>query len=165
MGTLSSPGGIGTSLAAYLSLEQTIWWRLGIVLDVTLPIRRGSLASQGSSAELGVYVAGLAGVIRLLPPDARWFLAAGIGGAVVHVRTEGTSRDPFLAGASSHGLVGAAYARLDAGFKPTRWARIGLASVVGTAFPRVTVRFAGDPVGTWGRVFVAAFAVAGVAWE
>jgi hypothetical protein len=165
LGALSSPGGIGTSLAASLSLERTIFWRLGIVLDVTLPIRRGSLSDQGSTAEMGAYLVGLAGFVRLLPPDAHWFLTTGAGGAVVHVRTTGTSRESFLVGASSNGLVGAAYARIDAGWRPRRWARIGLASIVGTAFPRVTVRFAGNPVGTWGRVFVAALAVAGVDWE
>jgi hypothetical protein len=70
-----------------------------------------------------------------------------------------------MAGASSNGLVGAAYGRVEAGFKPVRWLRIGAAALAGSTLPRVSVRYTGDQVATWGGGFLAALGVVGAEWE
>jgi hypothetical protein len=166
MGSLSSLGGTGTSLVACLSFEQTVWQRLGIALDAALPVLRANLSGPGGSAHVGAYLMGLALFVRLQPPDARWFLTTGAGGSVVHIRSEGhtETEDQSLAGASSNGLVGAAYARIHVGWQPAPWTRIGLAAVAGASFPRITVRFAGTQTATWGGLFVAGLAMVGVQW-
>jgi hypothetical protein len=46
----------------------------------------------------------------------------------------------------------------------TPWLRAGARVVTGFAIPRVTLKFAGNPAGSWGNPFLGAFGMLEVPW-
>jgi hypothetical protein len=164
-GGLYSPGGADTALQLALSLRMALWHSLGVSLELNAPARRAILPGPEGEARVAAYMAGIEAFASFPAEESPWFLTTGIGAAVVNMRSEGrTSQEPLHA--TSPSLVfPAVFARVDGGWKPARWAKIGLAGVAGTTFGRVTFRFAGNHAGSWGTIFIAALLVVGVDWE
>ena len=164
LGGLFSPGGAGTALQAWGSLQRR-WQRgFGIALDGSLPLLSASLSGPEGRAQVGAYTAGAELFATLPARDSKWVLTTGIGGGVLHLRTEGENRPP-LSGTSSSVTVGHGYARVEADVRLSSWAKLGLATMAGTTFQSVTIRFAGNQAGTWGSVLLAAFLHFGVEWD
>lgn len=163
-GALYSPGGAGTALQGWLTLEQR--WRraFGIALDASAPVLPANLTGPEGSSDVGALSAGLRLFARLPAGDSRWFLTAGVGGGVLHLRTQGHADRP-LTGAARSILVGHGYARIDLGWKPAPWAKLGLCLLAGSIFNEVTFRFADNQAGTWGSVLLASFLQFGVEWD
>ena len=166
-GGLYSPGGVGTALQLSLSLRRSVRRGLGLALEVSGPARRASLAGPEGRAQVAAYLAGLAVFLRFPAEEAIWFLTTAAGAAVVYMRTDGqASQDyPSFPATSSSAAVGAAYARVDVGWKPARWARVGLAGIAGSTLGHVVIRFTGNQAGTWGDGFFAGLMVVGAEWE
>jgi hypothetical protein len=164
LGTLYSPGGAGAAFQTWLSVKKR--WRsgFGVALDGSVPILRGSVSGIEGSAKVGGYLL-CAGLFASFPTrESRWFLTTGISGGIIDVRANGEATWP-LQPASSSVVTGAGYARVEAGWKPSSWSKLGFAGLAGTTFEHVTIRFAGNQAGTWGGIIFATFLQFGVEWE
>jgi len=164
LGPLYSPGGAGTALQGWLTLEQR--WRrgFGIAFDASGPLVSASLTGPEGDSDVAALSAGLRLFARLPAGDHPWFLTAGLGGGVIHLRTQGHT-DPPLTGAARTVTVGQGYARVDAGWKPAPWARLSLSLLAGSIFEEIEVRFADNEAGAWGSVLLASFVQLGVEWD
>ena len=164
LGALYSPGGAGTALQGWLTLEQR--WRrgFGVAMDASGPVRPATLTGPEGSSDVGALSAGLRLFARLPAGDSRWFLTAGVGGGVLNLRTQGHASLPLNA-VSRSVVVGHGYARVDTGWKPAPWAKLGLSLLAGSIFKEVTFRFADNQAGTWGSVLLASFLQLGVEWD
>lgn len=167
VGALWSHGGAGTALQALLSLGKT--WRhgLGIALDLSFPLRRADLSGPEGTAQVAAMMAGLAVFASFPTRPAHWSLTAGVGAGALNLRIDGrqSASYPMLRTSTASAVTGIAYARIEAAWKPSRWAKLGLAGMAGSSFSEVTIRFAGNPAGTWGKVVLGAILVFGVEWE
>jgi hypothetical protein len=166
-GGLYSPGGAGPALQLGLSLQRALWRRLGVAFEVNGTVRRATLSGPEGDAQVAAYVAGIVGFASFPAEESPWFLTTGIGAGVVNMHSKGrVSPDyPSLEATSNSVVAAAAIARIDAGWKPARWTRIGLAGLAGTTFGRTTIRLAGNQAGDWGTVFLAVLLVVGADWE
>lgn len=164
LGALYSPGGAGAALQVWLTLEQR--WRrgFGIALDASGPVLPASMTGPEGKSDVGALSAGLRLFARFPANDSSWFLTAGLGGGVLNLRTHGHA-DPPLIEASRSVVVGHGYARVDSGWRPAPWAKLGLAVLAGSTFDPVTIRFADNKAGTWGTVFLASFLQFGIEWD
>jgi hypothetical protein len=163
-GPYYSPGGASASFQEWLSLQRR-WQRgFGVALDGSWPILRGSLSRVEGSALVGAYTLGAEIFATLPAKESKWVLTAGIGGGVLYLRTVGES-NAALVGTSASKVVGHGYARVEAGVRLSSWARLALTTLAGTTFQSVTIRYAGNPAGSWGSVLLAAFLSFGAEWE
>jgi hypothetical protein len=164
LGLLHSPGGVGSTLQIWLSLHHCWGRRMGVALDFSGPVRQATVSGPEGTAEVGVYL--VAGEIfaRFEANGSGLFLTAGLGAAVVRVSAKGQA-EPSLVSTSAATLTGAGFARVDAGWQPSRWLRLGVSVLAGATPERVTVRFAGNEAGKWGWPFLAALALAEVDWR
>jgi len=163
LGALLSPGGAGPALHIWLSLHRFFSRRFGLAADVSFPVVRATLDGPEGAAKIGTAMAGLAVLARLRSAPSEWFLNAGLGGAVLRVGVDGEAA-PTLTSSSARVLTGASYARVEGGYAPTDWLRLGAQLLGGAAFERVHLRFAGNDAGSWGRPFAAAAIFAEVVW-
>jgi len=163
MGALLSPGGAGPALQIWLSLHRFFGRRFGLAGDFSLPVVRAALDGPEGTARIGTAMAGLAVLARLHAAPSAWFLNAGLGVAALRLGIEGEAA-PTLTSSSTSVVTGAGYARLDGGYAPTDWLRLGAHVLGGAAFDRVHFRFAGNDAGAWGRPFAAAAIFAEVVW-
>jgi hypothetical protein len=164
IGALYSPGGAGAALQGLLTVEQR--WRrgFGIGLDASAPVLPASLSGPEGSSDVGALSAGLRLFARLPAGESRWFLTAGVGGGVINLRTRGHASLPLTA-VSRSVVVGHGYARVDVGWKPASWVKLGLSLLAGSIFEEVTFRFADNQAGTWGSVLLASFLQLGFEWD
>jgi len=163
MGALLSPGGAGPALQLWLSLHRFFGRRLGLAADVSLPVVRAALNGPEGTARIGCAMAGLALLVRMRSSSSAWFLTSGLGGAMLRVSAEGEAK-PTLTSSSSSVVSGAAYARVEGGYAPADWLRVGAHLMGGAAFDRVHLRFAGNDAGSWGRPFAAVALYAELDW-
>ena len=163
IGGLYSKGGADPSLQAWLSLQRQGRHGLGVALALSGPILRGSLSGPEGKALVGATMAGVELFSSLLEDDSRWFLAGGLGGCIVNLRTKGQGTQPLLQGSSST-FTGVGYARAEFGLKLSPWASFAIVSSAGTSFVPVKIRFAGNQAGTWGSLLFASFLQFGVDW-
>ena len=163
IGAILSPGGSGPEMQLWLSLHRFFGRHLGLAVDLSLPAIRATLEGPEGKAKISTLLAGLTLLARLHAGPSDWFLDAGLGTAVVRVGIQGEGV-ASLTSSSSSVLTGAAYARVDGGYAPTNWLRLGAHVLGGGAFDQLHLNFAGNDAGTWGHAFAAATLFAEVAW-
>ena len=163
-GLLYSPGGVGNALHIWLSLHHRWGRRLGVALDLSGPVRQGTISGPEGTADVGAYLIGGEGFARFEAKGPGLFLTTGLGAALLRVNAKGQAR-PALVSTSSGVFSGAGYARADAGWRPSRWLGLGVAILAGATPKPVTVRFAGNEAGKWGWPFFAAFVLAEIDWR
>ncbi len=163
VGTLLSPGGPGPELHIWLSLHRFFGRRFGLAADIALPVVRSTLDGPEGRAKIGTAMAGLAFLSRLRLPPTSWFLNAGLGAAILHVGVDGEAVQTLMS-SSTGVLTGAGYARVDGGYAPADWLRLGLHVLGGVSLDRVHFQFAGNDAGVWGRAFAAAALFAELDW-
>jgi hypothetical protein len=163
LGGLYSPGGVDTAMQDWLTMQR--WWHhdLGVALSASLPVLRGSISGPEGRALISPYLGALELCTSFLKDDSRWLLTSSLGGGIVMLRSEGTSKQPLQHGSSS-AISGIGYARVELGLKLSKWINLGIAGAAGTTILPVTIRFAGNQAGTWGRVLLASFLQIGVDW-
>jgi hypothetical protein len=164
VGVLGSPGGSAAAVQAWVSAHHPFGRRLGLAVDLSLPLRAGSLSGPEGSARLHAALAGLALVARLAEPPSGMFVNAALGLGAARVTADGKTTAPLVA-TSASALTAVAYLRADAGFDVARWLRLGARGVAGTTLTDVSIRFAGNPAATWGRPFLAALALVELDWR
>ena len=163
VGYLHSAGGVGPALQAWLSYQH-VWQRgLGIALDLSAPLLRGTLSSPQGTADVGAVIAGGGLLARFESEGGRMFVAAQVGGAFASVLVTG---HPVanLVGSSPSVSTGLLYLRLGGGIAPLRWLGLGVSAILGTTTTRVRIQFAGNHVGDWGVPVVGAHAYAKMTW-
>jgi hypothetical protein len=166
VGILHSFGGASSALQAWLSIQHLWTQRLGIAVDLGVPIRRGTLSGPEGTSDVGAVVVGLE--ILACFKSEPLFLTTGLGGAFAdllaqgHPSTEGSAQ---LEGSTSSTYAGLGYARLVTGWRPASWLGLGAGGLVGTTMGRVRIRFAGNDAGDWGLPLFAAFLFGEVAWR
>ena len=163
-GLLSSPGGVGSTLQIWLSLNHYWERRIGVALNFSAPVRQATLSGPEGRAEVGAYLVGGEVFTRFGGNTSHLSLTTGLGIAAVFVSTKGRA-EALLVSASDWTLTGAGFARADAAWRPTRWLGLGVSVLAGATPERVIVRFAGNEAGKWGWPFFAAFALAEVYWR
>jgi hypothetical protein len=163
-GILHSFGGTGSALQVWLSLRHSLGKRIGVALVLSGPVHRANVRGLEGSADVGVVLVGGEIFTRFEKPGLNLYLTTGLGAAVARVSAEGHTQTPLME-ATSNTITSAGYARLDAGWQPSRWLRLGLAALAGAAFSPVTVRFAGNEASTWGWPVLSSFLFTELDWN
>jgi hypothetical protein len=164
VGPLYSRGGVSPALQVWLSYER-LWSRgVGLALDLSAPLARGTIAGTEGSAELGAVMAGGGLLARWRSDRGHLTAAASIGGAFAAVLVTGRPV-PSLVGESTSAYTGLAYVRLDGAWNPAQWLGLGVAGMVGTTTSRVRVQFADRNAGEWGMPLAAAVLFCKVDWQ
>jgi hypothetical protein len=164
LGLLYSPGGANGALQLWVSLHTSLSRRIGLALDLSAPLQAATLSGPEGSADIGAYLAAVVLVGRLQPPGSRFFSNLGLGAGAARISADGTSEAPLVSNSVSQ-VTGVVYARADAGFEVSPWLRLGGRAVLGSVLDRVTLRFAGNEAGTWGRQLFGALALAELRWQ
>src|SRR6185503_18493426 len=99
----------------------------GIAVDVSGPVRTGTITGPEGSASVGAW---LAGANLYLDHDAGngFYGRVAVGAAAIRLTTEGSAEFPLVASSRST-LAAAVYARADGGFEVAWWLRLGLRAV------------------------------------
>lgn len=162
-GVLYSPGAGNVAVQVWLTISHVVRRPLGIALDLSGPARPSTISGPEGTAAAGVWLAG-ASLYLDHEPGSGLFGRAALGAAVIHLIADGSAAAPLVA--SSHSATaGAVYARADGGVEVAWWLRLGVRAVAGAVPGGIAVQFAGNDAGTWGRPFLAAMAIADVAWR
>jgi hypothetical protein len=164
LGALLAPGAGDTALQAWLSLQRSLEPRWALALDLSAPLRAATLSGPEGSARVGAYLAGATLLASLTRPGSDLLATAGAGLAIVDVRADGQTSAPLRA-ASASAVAAGFLARADASYEIARWFRLGLRAVAGVTVPGISLRFAGNDAGTWGRPFLGGFLLAELCWR
>ena len=164
LGFLYSPGGAGGALQLWMSLRHRWGKHLGLALDFDGPVHHATLSAAEGTAEVNTYLVGGEIFAHFAPSGSSFILTTGLGLAVVRVGANGKP-GPSLVGTSAAVFSSAGFARVGAGWQPSRWLALGVSALAGATPERVTIRFAGNEAGTWGWPFFAAFVIAEVDWR
>jgi hypothetical protein len=162
-GALLSPGGATPSPTLGLSLQRFLGRRIGLGLELALPLVPGTIDELEGSAAFSAYFAGGALLLRLAPDARSWFANAGAGAAFLLVRYEGDTAQPLRATSDSRATA-AAYALFDLGLSLASWLRLGVRALAGASFERMSVTFAGNAAGSYGPALLAGFVLAGMSF-
>jgi hypothetical protein len=154
VGALYAAGGASTALQAWLSFQH-LWGRhFGIALDLSAPLRRGSLSGPEGSADLGAVVLGGEVLARLGTERDPFLLTAGLGGGLAAVIVTGHPSNQAggsaLVGSSSGAYTGLGYLRVNLGWRAESWLVLGATGLAGLTTGRVHIGFAGNDAGDWG---------------
>jgi hypothetical protein len=164
VGALFSPGGTGASLQLWLSIHRTLTGRIGLALDLSLPLSAATASGPEGSARVGSWLVGAALFARFQAPEVGLRAALGGGAGLVRIAADGRANPPLVS--RSEDVVSAAgYLRADGGFEATRWLSLGLRGVAGLSIDQVALRFGGNQAATWGRPFLAALVLADLCWR
>jgi hypothetical protein len=162
-GVMFSPGAGDPAVQVWLTVSHFVRRPFGIALDVSGPARNGTITGPEGSASVGAWLAG-ANLYLDHDPGNGFYGRVAVGAAAIRLTTEGSAATP-LVGSSRSALAGAVYGRADGGLEVAWWLRVGLRAVAGAIPGGVTVHFAGNEAGTWGRPFLAGLFVLDVAWR
>jgi hypothetical protein len=154
---------VGPSWQVWLSYQRLLSKHLGISVDVSAPLHRGSISSSQGSARLGALVAGGGLLARLQNERATVAGTATLGMAFASVFTKGEAKPSYL-GSSTTTYTGLAYLRLGVAWNPAPWLGLGAAGLLGTTTGRIRVEFADEHVGDWGTPVLATILHAELAW-
>jgi hypothetical protein len=164
LGVLYSPGGAGSALQLWLSLNASLSPRIALALDLSAPLQAATLSGPEGSAEIGAYLAAVMVVARLHEPGSRFFSNVGLGAGALRLSANGHA-EGALRSQSLAQLTAVAYARGDAGVELAPWLRVGGRAVLGSALDRITLQFAGNEAGSWGRGLFGLLALAELRWQ
>jgi hypothetical protein len=162
LGVLSSPGGGSAALQVWLTGSHVLMGPLGIALDLSGPVRAGTISGPEGKATASGWLAG-ASLELASAVGHRLFGKAAVGAAVVRFIADGSPHAP-LVGSSPSTTTAAYYARVDGGVEVAWRLRVGVRAVVGTVPSGIAVRFAGYDTATWGRLLLAGMMLVDVAW-
>jgi hypothetical protein len=162
-GVLYSPGAGNVGWQVWLTVSHVLRRPFGIALDVSGPARASTISGPEGAATVAAWLAGASLYVDYEPGNG-WYGRVAAGGAAIHLIADGSATSP-LVDSSQTATAGAAYARVDGGFEVAWWLRLGLRGVAGVIPGGITVQFAGNDTGTWGRPFLAGMAVADIAWR
>jgi hypothetical protein len=162
-GALLSPGAGDPALQLWMTISHNVVGPFGVALDVSGPLRAGTLSGPEGSATIGAWLAGAAVFWRYERPTTGLYAIAAAGGAVIHLDARATAVQSLLANSGST-TASAIYARADGGFAAAYWLRFGLRVVAGTIPSGVPVQFAGNQAGVWGRPLLATLLVVDLSW-
>jgi hypothetical protein len=164
LGFLYSRGGVSPALQAWLSYAH-LWHRhVGIVLDLSAPLARGSVSAPEGTAEVSAVLAGAGVYARFESGSGRMFFATSLGGAFAAIVASGQAAQNLLS-SSTTVYTGLTYLRLGGGFYPTDWLALGVAGILGTTTSRVRIQFANRDVGEWGMPIAGAIVYGEGRWE
>ena len=162
-GALLSPGAGDPALQLWMTISHNVVGPFGIALDLSGPLRAGTLTGPEGSATIGAWLAGAAVFWRYERPATGLYAIAAAGGAVLRLDAKATAVESLLANARTT-TAGALYGRADGGFAAARWFRVGVRAIAGAVPSGVPVLFAGNQAGVWGRPFLAALLLVDVSW-
>lgn len=168
LGLLSGAGGASTSLQAWLSLQHRWGRHFGVAIDLSAPVRRGSLGGPEGTSDVGAILAGGELLARFPTENNRLFFATGLGAAfaaLIVTGHPGEDASAQLVGRSSSAYTALPYVRLEGTWKPTSWLGLGAMAVVGTTLGKIRLQFAGNQAGSWGVPTVGALLVAELDWH
>jgi hypothetical protein len=163
-GTLFSPGAGVPALQLWISVSRIVTGPLGIALDVSAPLRAGTLNGPEGSARIDAWLGGAALFLRHERPEKGLYATGAAGLAVIRLSAAGSTSAPLIASNQS-ATAGALYARADGGIDVTRWLRVGVRLAAGVVPSGIDVKFAGNDAGTWGRPFLAGLLLLDLAWR
>lgn len=153
LGGLYGAGGASMAFQAGISYRY-LWNRgIGIAVEASAPIVRGTVDGTEGSADVGAIIAGAGPVLRLTAPHSRVGLNVGLGAAFVAVLAKGhadAAAGSQLVSNSSTAYTGLGYASAALDLKLSNWFALGLSGLAGVTTSRVRIRFAGNEVGAWG---------------
>jgi hypothetical protein len=158
-GVLYSPGGVTAAVQLGFSLQRFLSERWGVALDLSIPLRSGTLTGVEGSTKLGGYFAGAALLARFARRASPFFATLGAGPALMLITYDGQTRAPLHASSGSR-VTGAAYLRGDIGVETAHWLRLGLRVLVGASLQRTSLTFAGNAAGNFGPAFFAGLVLA-----
>jgi hypothetical protein len=164
IGGLYAPGGTGGELQAWFSVHRSFGGRLGLAVDVSLPLGSATLSGPEGSTRMRTHLGGVVLLAHARAPAA-FYASGGAGAALVRVGFDGETDNPMLTARSTSLVAGAGYLRADAGLEAASWLRVGVRAVAGAALRHAGVRLAGNEAATWGPLFAAAFAVLDLSWR
>jgi hypothetical protein len=163
-GTLFSPGAGDPAVQLWISVNRIVTGPLGIALDVSAPLRAGTLSGPEGSARIDAWLGGAALFLRHERPEKGLYATAAAGVAAIRLNAAGSTSAPLIASTQS-ATAAAVYARTDGGVDVTRWLRLGLRLVAGVVPSGIDVKFAGNDAGTWGRPFLSGLLLLDLAWR
>jgi len=153
IGALYGAGGASSALQAGLSYRY-LWNRgIGIAVDASAPIVRGTVNAIEGSADVGAFIVGAGPVARLTAKGSRVAVCIGLGAALVAAVANGhadSAAGSQLVSHSSTAYTGLGYASAALEWKLSDWFALGLSGLVGATSSRVHIQFAGNDVGAWG---------------
>jgi hypothetical protein len=163
-GALVSPEAGDAAVQTWLSLYRFLNDSWALSLDVSAPVRNSSMSGPEGIARITTFMVGAA-MFTSYEDKRNGFYATGGGGVgILRLEASGAAVDPFVSHVQS-AFTGAVYARGDAGLEAARWLRFGVRGVVGATTSKVTVRFAGNEAGVWGRPFLGGMVIAELTWR
>ena len=153
LGVLYGAGGATPALQAGLSYRY-LWDRgIGLAVNASAPIVRGTVSGAEGSADVGAIIAGGGPIARFNSKPGRLALTIGLGAAFVAVSAKGhpnADAGSQLVSNASTAYTGLGYACAAIDWKLARWLGLGVSGVAGATTSRVQVRFAGNDAGAWG---------------
>jgi hypothetical protein len=163
-GALFSPGAGDPSMQLWISVNRIVAGPIGLALDVSAPLRAGTLSGPEGSARIDAWLGGAALFLRHERPEKGLYGSAAAGVAAIRLNAAGSTSAPLIASTQS-ATAAAVYARADGGIDVTRWLRLGLRLAAGVVPSGIDVKFAGNEAGTWGRPFLAGLVLLDLAWR
>jgi len=162
-GALYSPGAGNVAWQVWVTVSHVVRRPFGVALDVSGPARPSTITGPEGAATVGAWLAGASLYVDYEPGSGPYGRVA-LGGAAIHLTADGSAADPLVPSSQS-ATAGAVYARADGGFELAWWLRLGVRGVAGVIPGGITVQFAGNDTGIWGRPFLGGMALADVAWR
>jgi len=149
-GLVASPGGLGPAPALLLGAHWMPSAVIGASVLAVLPPFTSTVEDKEGAAEVRASLASGGLRIVLGSVQSRWVNAWELGLAGEWLHVAGAANPPFRAHTTNLFTWGP-YVRAGAGFALGTHARLRSDLLVGAAYPRPVVAFAGREVATWGR--------------
>jgi hypothetical protein len=162
-GVMYSPAAGGAAGQLWITLRQVVRRPFGIAIDASGPLRTTSVTGPEGSAAIGAWLAGASLYLDYEQPGGVSARGA-VGAAAIRVTADGMASLPLVARSQS-ATAGAVYASADVGFHVAWWLRLGARGIVGVVPGGITLHFAGNDAGTWGRPFLTALGLAEISWR
>lgn len=165
---LYSAGGASPAWQAWLAFQHLWSRRFGFAIDVSAPVRRGSLSGPEGTADVGAILGGAELFARFMADGERLVFTTGLGAGFVSLLTKGHPSQlgsAQLESNASTAYTGLGYARITLAWKLSTSFGVGMSGLAGTTVARVHVRFAGNDAGEWGVPLLGAALFGQVDWR
>ena len=151
-----SPGGVPPAFDLALAVRWLPVRRLAVRAIAAVPVVPPSVSSNAGRASIDEWLLGGTIAWGVLPPNSPWAAAFGAGAAAARFQTKGAAAYPLQ---SASGDAWMAVPFIDVSGSRSLGSphvRAGAHLLLGTALPRVALRFADVEVAQWGGVLVGA---------
>ena len=154
----AASGGSGAMLRAripvrtFLATPKRIPTDVAVGLRTFLPLAEPTVSNDMGRADLAARLFGAEAhtQIRSPDPDGHWVAGLSLGVALAWLRTTGLPSTPF-SGHRDDVVTAMPFASAEIARSLGQHLGLRAGALVGMATPPITVRFAGQPVSTWGR--------------